>query len=151
MNANLVFVLNLVSTWYMVGLIWMVQVVHYNMFNRVGAEQFARYEADHGRLITPIVAVPMLVEIATALWLLSDTPNGFPRWAAWLGVAMIAVVWLSTAFLQVPCHNRLLSGFDESTYRRLVLTNWIRTATWSARGAFLAYFAAVMMRENSSL
>ena len=66
MNGNTLFVVNLLATWYMVGLTWMVQIVHYNLFDRVGREQFVRYEADHGRLITPIVAVPMLVEIVTA-------------------------------------------------------------------------------------
>lgn len=66
MNANNVFLLNLVSTWYLVGLIWMVQAVHYKMFDRVGTGEFVQYEEDHNRLITPIVAVPMLPELATA-------------------------------------------------------------------------------------
>ena len=81
--------LNLVSTWYMVGLIWMVQIVHYNMFDRVGQDQFARYEADHNRLITPIVGVPMLVEIATACLLFAAAPSVIPRWAVWAGLAMV--------------------------------------------------------------
>ena len=146
MNASQLFLLNLLATWYMVGLIWMVQVVHYKMFDRVGAEQFARYEADHNRLITPIVGIPMLVEIATAGALLFGAPPWFPRWAAWTGIAMVGLIWLSTAILQVPCHSRLMSGFDESTYQRLVATNWIRTALWTARGGLLGYFASSAIR-----
>ncbi len=142
MNGNTLYVVNLLATWYMVGLIWMVQVVHYNLFDRVGREQFERYEADHGRLITPIVAVPMLVELVTACLLLTAmAPASFPRWAAWAGVAMVVGIWLSTALLQVPLHHRLSSGFDQNAYQRLVTSNWIRTALWTARGVLLGYFA----------
>lgn len=140
MSANLTFVLNLLATWYMVGLIWMVQVVHYQMFDRVGEEAFSRYEADHNRLITPIVGVPMLIEIVTAALLLVQAPTGFPKWAAWTGLGLVLAIWVSTAVLQVPCHSRLMQGFDEATYRELVNTNWIRTVLWSARGVLLGYF-----------
>ncbi|MDA9857505.1 hypothetical protein N9D23_05245 [Rubripirellula sp.] len=146
MNSNLIFVLNLLATWYMVGLIWMVQIVHYNLFDRVGQDKFVQYEADHGRLITPIVGVPMLFEIVTAGLLVMSTPAGFPKWAAWLGIALVIAIWLSTALLQVPCHNRLMEGFDEVIYRKLVNTNWIRTVFWSARGLLTGYFLLKLMK-----
>lgn len=142
MNGSFVLVLNLISTWYMVGLIWMVQVVHYNMFDRVGEEQFAQYEEDHNRLITPIVGVPMLIEIVSACVLIVIAPPGFPRWAAWLGVGLVVMIWVSTALLQVPLHSRLMNGFDPQAHRQLVHTNWIRTVLWTARGILLGYFAA---------
>jgi len=146
MNGSTFFILNLIATWYMVGLIWMVQIVHYNMFDRVGVEQFQQYEADHNRLITPIVGVPMLFELATAVLLIVSAPESFPRWAAVAGLLLIAVIWLSTVLLQIPCHNQLLNGFDESTYRRLVASNWIRTVLWTARGALMGYYACIAMR-----
>ena len=34
---------NLAATWTMVGMIWIVQIVHYPLFNRVGLEGFPRY------------------------------------------------------------------------------------------------------------
>ncbi|OUT53924.1 hypothetical protein SV7mr_52450 [Stieleria bergensis] len=140
MNANLVFLTNLLSTWYLMGLIWMVQVVHYELFDRVGADQFARYETDHTRLITPIVALPMLIELISAMGLIAMSPAGFPRWAAWAGLALIGVVWLTTFFVSVPCHSTLVNGFDQDAYRKLVNTNWIRTIAWSLRGILLGYF-----------
>ena len=146
MNGSTFFIVNLIATWYMVGLIWMVQIVHYNMFDRVGVEQFQQYEADHNRLITPIVGVPMLFELATAVVLLVSAPDSFPRWAAIVGLVLIALIWLSTVLLQIPCHNQLLNGFDESTYRRLVSSNWIRTVLWTARGVLMAYYACIAMR-----
>lgn len=129
----------------MVGLIWMVQIVHYNLMDRVGMEGFAKYELDHGRLITPIVGVPMLIEIATAAILVFHQPAGLPRWVAVAGLAMVVAIWISTATLQVPCHNRLSQGFDQQAYRMLVSTNWIRTILWSIRGIILGWFAAKMI------
>lgn len=145
MNSNAVFLLNLLATWYMVGLIWMVQIVHYNLMNRVGQEQFVRYEADHGRLITPIVGVPMLIEIASAAALLLYSPPGLPRWAAWAGMAMVLLIWASTAFIQIPYHAQLSKGFNDAAYRGLVHTNWIRTVLWTARGMLLGWFAWMML------
>ena len=133
-------------TWYMVGLIWMVQIVHYNMFDRVDEEQFRQYEADHNRLITPIVGLLMLIELATAVLLVVSVPDSFPRWASFMGVGLIALIWLSTLLLQIPCHHQLSNGFDEATYRRLVPSNWIRTILWTVRGGLMAYFAVLAMR-----
>ena len=146
MNGSTLFVVNLIATWYMVGLIWMVQIVHYNMFDRVGLEQFQQYEADHNRLITPIVGVPMLFELATAVLLLFAAPDSFPRWAAIVGLVLIGLIWLSTVMLQIPCHTQLLNGFDEATYRRLVNSNWIRTGLWTVRGGLMAYYAVIAMK-----
>ncbi|MEO1529449.1 MAG: hypothetical protein AAFX06_28845 [Planctomycetota bacterium] len=146
MSPQWVFVTNLAATWYLVGLIWMVQVVHYNLFDRIGDQTFVQYESDHTRLITPIVGPPMLLEIGTAVLLLVASPAGFPRWAAIAGLVTVAAIWLSTFFIQVPLHNRLMSGFNEADYRMLVGTNWIRTVLWTARGLLLAYFAGQMMK-----
>ncbi|KAA1258715.1 hypothetical protein LF1_12380 [Rubripirellula obstinata] len=145
MNGNTVFLVNLLATWYMVGLIWMVQIVHYNLMDRVGPEQFVRYETDHGRLITPIVAIPMLVEILSAAGLVLLSPAGFPRWAAWIGLALVVAIWMSTAFLQIPYHNQLLKGFSDAAYRGLVGTNWIRTILWTVRGLMMGWFARTML------
>lgn len=139
MNANLLLLLNALSTWYMVGLIWMVQIVHYKMFDRIGEDSFARYAMDHSRLITPIVALPMLIEIATAAGLLVTRPGNLSfAWAA-SGLVLLIVIWISTAALQVPAHGKLASGFQFEVYSTLVTTNWIRTIAWSMRGVLVGW------------
>ena len=39
------------------------------------------------------------------------------------------------ALVQVPLHRRLQGGFDAAAHRRLVRTNWLRTAAWTLRAA----------------
>jgi hypothetical protein len=134
------FFLHCASTWFLTGLIWVVQSVHYPLFGHVGAEAYAAYQAAHVRRITWLVGPAMLVEAATAVAMLSGVP-GLSRGEAALNAALLVGIWFSTMTLQVPVHERLAAGFDSDAHRRLVSTNWLRTAFWSTR-AMLLLFAA---------
>lgn len=140
-GANAVLVANLAAAWFLAGLIWTVQVVHYPLFAGVGTDRFAAYESAHARLITLVVGPAMLAELAAALALVAVRPRAVPAWAAWACLAMLAVTWISTAAVQVPLHARLSQGFDAEAHGRLVATNWIRTACWTGRAALLAWCA----------
>lgn len=134
------------ATFFMVGLIWFVQIVHYPLFDQVGREIFSAYETAHTRLTTYVVGPPMLIEAITAGLLLWLRPSGVMPWQVWLGAGLLAIVWLSTAFLQVPQHNILSVGFDPAAYRTLVATNWLRTVAWSLRGLLALSMIAGAMR-----
>jgi hypothetical protein len=77
----------------------------------------------------------MLAEILTAAWLLLKTTANPPLFLA--SLPPLVVVWISTALLQVPLHNRLANGFNPAVHRRLVLTNHIRTFAWTLRALLL--------------
>lgn len=133
----LLFRLQLVTTLYMVGLIWFVQLVHYPMFADVDRDSFVSYEAIHQQRTTWAVGPPMLLELATAIAYLWLRPSGHPSWAPWLGVGLLALLWLSTALWFGPTHGRLSNGFDPKLHGQLVQFNWFRTAAWTARGVLL--------------
>ena len=132
-----VLVLHFAVTWAMVGLIWLVQVVNYPLFATVPAREFTRYERRHVRRITFVVGPLMLAEALTGVVLLAVAHDGFPRAVAEIGALLLLVIWLSTAFLQVPLHGRLGEAYDARLHRRLVATNWLRTWAWTARGLLL--------------
>lgn len=125
---------HLAATLFMVGVIWFVQVVHYPLFAGVGADGWVAYAASHARRTGWVVGPPMLVEAGTALGLLVARPAAVPAAWVWLGVGLLAIVWLSTILVQVPRHRLLGQGFDAGAARALVATNWVRTAGWSGRG-----------------
>ena len=137
-----VLLVHLAATLVMVGVIWFVQIVHYPLFSRVGSGGFALYSDAHSRLTTYVVGPPMLVEAATALLLVFRRPEGVSLTAAVIGLALVGVVWLSTALLQVPRHSTLGSGFDHAAWNGLVLSNWVRTVAWSARGLLVLWMTA---------
>ena len=123
--------LHLAVTWMLAGLIWVIQVLAYPQFRRVGRAEFAGYHFAHCVRIGLIVAPLLLIEAGTAGWLLFQ---GRREAAFLVSVGLIPVIWLSTALLQAPLHTKLMHGFDADVIRRLILTNWLRTLAWTARG-----------------
>ena len=138
---RLLFLAHLGSSLYMVGLIWFVQVVHYPLFAHVGSQGFPPYEQRHTALTTWVVAPPMLIEAATAVILIWFRPMSVAPWSLWTGLGLLGVCWLSTAFIQVPCHELLSKVFDPIVHQRLVSTNWLRTAAWSLHGGLVLWMA----------
>jgi hypothetical protein len=132
--GELILLTQLFSTVFMVGLIWFVQIVHYPLFDMVGREGFAEYERCHQQRTTVVVAPLMLLEAMTATLLMLWRPDGVAVWLPWAGLGLVGVVWGSTFFWQVPVHTKLTEAFDPNTHRRLVQSNWLRTAGWTARG-----------------
>lgn len=126
----LLLLIHAAATWFLVGLIWTIQLVHYPAFNGVGGEGWADYHRRHTRNITFLVAPAMLLELATALLLAVMGPGMLTL----VGLGLVVLLWLSTAAVQVPVHASLGRGFDRALHRKLVRTNWVRTALWSIRG-----------------
>lgn len=139
MNPNTLLILNAAATFFMTGLIWMVQAVHYPLFAQVGSASFIDYERQHAIRISFIVAPVMLLELVTAASLLAVRPRYIPAWAAVAGLALVMLLWLSTLLLQSPRHGRLAMGFDAAVLSSLIATNWIRTAGWTLRSALVAW------------
>jgi len=128
-------------TWFMVGLIWFVQVVHYPLFAEVGTREFSRYEREHSMRTTWIVLPAMGLELLSslALWHLD---GGFLSTS---GALLTGAVWLSTLLVQAPIHGQLIAGFDRVKWQRLVGTNRFRTAAWTIRGmvAFALFYSII--------
>lgn len=133
-SMKLTVLVQFVSTWTMIGVIWFVQVVHYPLFACVGGSTYRQYMAAHVRRTGWVVGPPMLLEAAAALRLLGQALPGAERLAAWSGVLLLGGIWASTWLLQVPRHHQLAAGFDPRAHAALVSTNWIRTFSWSLRG-----------------
>jgi hypothetical protein len=132
------------ATIMMAGLIWFVQLVHYPLFQLVGADDFARYEQGHTRRTTWIVAPLMILEMITAVSLVFLVHGIALRALTIVGVVLVVAIWTSTALVQVPCHRTLLTGFDLPAARRLVTTNWLRTVAWTVRAGLALVLPAMM-------
>ncbi len=133
------FSIHLAATWALVGLIWCVQALIYPQFHHFDARKFRECHFRHCFRIAFIVVPLMLVEVVSAGWLLYQ---GFRAWPFILSVWLIPVVWISTAIWQAPLHTRLICGFDAPLLRKLILTNWVRTVTWTARGILVSLCVA---------
>ena len=143
---GLLLLLHLAATLFMLGVIWFVQVVHYPLVVKTGSADLRAYEQRHASRTTWVVAPPMLMEGITALLLFWLRPTGVSIWQLSIGLVLLTIIWLSTALVQVPCHNLLSQGFDPLVHQRLLRSNWIRTATWSLRGLLVLWMALASFR-----
>ena len=146
----IVFLINLACTWFMVGLIWIIQIVHYPLFSNVGSEDFITFHGSHKILISPLVGSVMIFELVSSVILIFQTPKGVPNWTIVVSIILLSFIWISTLILQVPYHERLGSGFDKEIHDLLVKTNWIRTVCWSLRGIFVLLMLDFFIKSNSS-
>lgn len=126
---------NSALTFGLTGLIWTVQSVHYPIFGFVGRKNFARAHDLHVKGISPVVAPMMVAELITSVVLAVFPPAGVRPVIFYTGLSLVALIWLSTFLVQVPLHDRLRLGSDPTVLKRLVRTNWIRTAAWSLKSA----------------
>jgi uncharacterized membrane protein len=122
------------ATCAMAGVIWIVQLVIYPQFADVGAEAFPAYHRHYTDLVTLVVGPLMLVEIVTAIFIVAKWRTT-PRLDifATAGLATVLLLWIITALVQVPAHERLADGPDTALVGSLVAGNWVRTALWTVR------------------
>ena len=118
-----------VSFW-MMTVIWFVQIVHYPLFLYVPKIARVQYSQKHQQWISIIVMPAMLIELVTLL-LLGNSLSYNMYWIIML-VSMI-IIWSSTFFVQVPCHNQLLIDPQDIFIKRLVNSNWVRTIFWTLK------------------
>lgn len=139
-----VLVVSTVATWGMVGVIWMVQLVHYPLLGRLSAHEPTSAAVDHQRRITWVVGPLMAAEGVTALILLVDRPPTMSFVSALVAAALLGVALLSTVAVQVPQHTRLAADHDDAVVAALIAGNWVRTSAWTARGVLLAVVIATV-------
>lgn len=132
-SAALLVIVQLVATALMTGVIWYVQLVHYPLMAGWPHDEFSVWESRHREMTGLVVMPAMIVEAATAVSLFAYSPRGVSRWVISLGGLLLAGIWASTFLLQVPCHDLLSLGWDETVHARLVETNWVRTVLWTVR------------------
>ncbi len=151
MNGTLsIFLANVVATLFLTGLIWMVQVVHYPLFDDIGDQNYIRYQQRHQTNITYIVGPVMLIELATAVLMVWYPMDSIGQLSIYLGLGLVVLIWSSTAFIQVPCHEKLVLGFDPAAYQWLVQSNWIRTIAWTVRSVIVISMLIRVLSESTN-
>lgn len=135
-----ILLLNIFSTFFMCGVIWMVQIVHYPFFLRTDQTHFTEHIRFHGFRISFIVLPVMTAELISSLLLTLYSPDF--QTLHLIGLIMVLLIWVSTFLLQVPQHTELVVNFDEKAIQKLIHTNWIRTILWSVKSGLAVYLIA---------
>ncbi len=139
---------NVISTIFMLGVIWVIQLVHYPLFTYVSRNNFYNFHNLHSKNISFVVIFPMLVELISSALLIIFHPDSIPTNYFILGFVLLILIWISTFLLQVKYHGSLSQGFDYTQFKKLVDTNWIRTICWTIRGVIVIYILILLINPK---
>lgn len=121
------------------GLVWVVQLVVYPAFRIAGPTAvWPAYHRRHTTAMALAVAVPWAVQGLCVAALLVRQPGPLVLVVAALAAVPVAV----TVLVSVPLHTRLGTAYDRAAAERLIRTNWVRTAAWTAGAVVAAVLAA---------
>lgn len=147
-GLNLCLQLQLISTFAMFGIVWFVQLVQYPLFNHVGSDEWIAFENAYTTRAGWVIGPLMLIEVITAVLLVIRKPK--QRKLFGLNLILLAIIWSSTFFIQVPLHESLSNAWDVEQWKQLVSSNWIRTVFWSARVPLLVWAAHRVYQRSCS-
>lgn len=145
--------IHLAASWFMVGMIWTIHLVHYPLFAEVGPESYVAFQSAHVERIGMLLIFPWLTEGLALLGLLWFVFVGKRRDIAVpvvaSAVAMAAVLVIS-GFWSAPAHGDLADGFDVAVHDRLMAANLARTLAWTLRGVCAAWIMTIVVRTRNS-
>ena len=122
----------------MVGVIWMVQLVHYPSFLYVERNKYKLFQEFHMSRIGFIVGPLMAVELITgAMLLIIHKLNNTYFFSSML---LLVGIWFLTAIVFTRIHSKLLNGYSEKLIHDLIRFNWSRTVMWTTRLVLLSFF-----------
>ena len=124
-NQDLVIMVNL----FLFSLILITQFVSYPLFLKVNEKHFAAYHQSYTFYISIIVMPAMVVELFLSINQIIHSVDYFSV----LNIVIIAMIWMSTFFIQVPIHNKIAFKYDKKLITKLITTNWIRTYAWTCK------------------
>ena len=129
MEFELLFKINFISTSFMVGVIWVIQLLHYPSFHFINDQKYVEFQHFHMKRISFIVIPAMLVELASGLLL----AYFFRSSLTIILLAFLLGIWGITFIFFTNIHQKLTNGYDHNIVDRLVKINWSRTVLWSLR------------------
>ena len=124
-------IIHLISTSVMVGVIWIIQLVHYPSFHFIELKQYTTFQRFHMSRISYVVIPAMLTELFTIILIVISMDQIDTLVLA--SAILLIFIWLMTAVFFSGVHQRLTLGYDQIVVDKLVKLNWGRTLLWTLR------------------
>ena len=124
-------VIHLIATSIIVGVIWVIQLVHYPSFHFIELKQYTTFQRFHMSRISFVVIPAMLTELFTLILIIISMDQVDPF--IFTSALLLTVIWLMTAVFFSGVHQKLTLGYDQVVVEKLVKLNWGRTLLWTLR------------------
>ena len=138
MSQPFVFFFHLIFSAIMVGVIWVIQLVHYPSFHFIDKDIYDSFQKFHMNKISIIVIPVMILELATGFLLLIGNSKNI---LIIISFGILILIWVITGLFFSDAHGKLISGYNELIVNKLVSMNWIRTALWTFKMILLLYLS----------
>ena len=139
MEIEILSEVHFLSTSLMVGIIWVIQLLHYPAFNFIKESDYVEFQHFHMQRISFIVVPVMILEFFSAFILAYYIQSDLLI----LCLVILIFIWLVTFVFFTKLHHRLLDGYDKSIVDKLVQINWSRTILWTFRLIILIYIETI--------
>ena len=147
MDKDILFGIHFISTVFMTGVIWIVQLVHYPAFQFVEEKKFVEFEKFHTLKISFIVLPMMIIELLSGILLISLYWGFYYKAGFISNLITLFIIWLITFSISVPLHDKLGKGKDFKLIDQLTKTNWVRTIAWSFRLIVLSFLFFELLKN----
>ena len=131
-------ILHLIATSVMVGVIWIIQLVHYPSFHFIELNQYTTFQRFHMSRISYVVIPAMLTELFTLILIIISMDQIDTLVLA--SAIILIFIWLITAVFFSGVHQKLTLGYDQTVVDKLVKLNWGRTLLWTLRLLFISIY-----------
>ena len=135
MEIELLSDIHFLSTSLMVGIIWVIQLLHYPTFHFIKESDYVEFQHFHMQRISFIVVPVMIIELLSGFMLVYYFRSNLLIFC----LIILLVIWLITFVFFTKLHQSLLGGYDKIIVDKLVQINWSRTVLWSLRLIILIY------------
>ncbi len=130
-------------SFWVLGQIFLVQIVVYPPFGKVGEADYVRYHHFYSRRIPLPVIIPGFASFLLPIALAFYGPS-VPTWMTATNIAAGMIGLLVTVLLEIPRHARLeKAGKNDDVIAELIRYNWPRTLSISAQSVI----AVLMLRH----
>ena len=118
--------------------------VNYPSWPLIGTAEFVTYHHFIAPRVLAFLVAPALLGTVFTILMLWARPATIPAWAVCVAIAMQAVVWVSTATIQVPIQFQLGgNGISPGLVERLIETNfWLRRIPFAICAGLFLWMAA---------
>jgi hypothetical protein len=142
--ARWVFLIAFALVFYGNGAAFIESFVNYPSWHLIGSDEFVAYHQFIGPRVVAFLVAPVVLGTVFTVLMLWARPVGVPVWAVWAAIAAQAVVWVSSAAIQVPIQMQLSAhGLSPDLLGRLIETNfWLRRIPYAICAGLFLWMAA---------
>lgn len=147
MGPRWIFLIAFALVFYGNGAAFIESFVNYSSWHLIGNDEFIAYHQFISPRVLAFLVAPALLGTAFTILMLLSRPVAIPAWAVWAAIAAQAVVWVSTATIQVPIQLQLSEhGLSIELIERLIETNfWLRRIPYTVCAGLFLWMAAQVM------